>query len=77
MYQTEKLSTKKRSLFFKGDQLNTDIWNNNDIKKVSGYSILDIKHCIYDSATYASNNLSPNHLENFNLDSILETEEFL
>ena len=79
MYQIENLSAKTRSSFFngEGDQLNTDIWNNIDIKTISGYSILDIKHCLYDIATFASKNLSPNRIENFNLDTILETQEFL
>jgi uncharacterized protein (DUF4213/DUF364 family) len=56
IHQNQKLKGNKRTSFFTGgsNQLNTDIWNNSEIKKISGYSILDIKNCLHDIATFAS-----------------------
>lgn len=50
--------------------LNLDIWNNQTVHCLSGYSILDIRDCLYELALFISTNLQPNRLENFDVDGI-------
>lgn len=57
-------------------ELNTDIWNNERVASISGYSITDIKPCLFDLAEFISSNLSPNRLANFDIESIKTLEPF-
>lgn len=63
IYEENLVNEKKGSKSFfdngkKGSfEINTDIWNNKKVKKLTGYSITDIKECLYDLATFISNNL--------------------
>lgn len=71
-----------KSTFFKKvgkkglKELNTDIWNNERVVSISGYTITDIKACLYDLADFISSNLSPNRLENFDIESIKSLEPY-
>lgn len=73
IYEEDNLKTNKQSKFFKKTdskglkELNTDIWNNEVVSSVTGYSVLDIKDCLFDLAEFISSNLSPNRLENFDI----------
>lgn len=51
-------------------ELNTEIWNNEAIAQASGYSILDVRECLYDLSMFTSENLSPNRLEKFDIESV-------
>ena len=52
--------------------LNLDIWNNQTVHTLTGYSILDIKDCLHELAIFISTNLQPNRLENFDVEGILK-----
>lgn len=63
---------KPEDSFFKFDLeenklFNTDVWNNPEIVKSTGYSIEFLKDVIYKLSTFIKNNLTPNRLEGFNL----------
>lgn len=51
-------------------ELNTDIWNNEEVHNITNYSIDNLKPCLLDLAEFISNNLSPNRLECFNIKDI-------
>jgi hypothetical protein len=51
-------------------EMNTDIWNNLMVHQATGYSILDIKKCLIELSLFISNNLSPNRLEGFDIQSL-------
>ena len=55
-------------------EFNLDIWNNQDIHNLTGYSILDLNKCLFDLATFISNNLQPNRLISFDIKSILKAK---
>lgn len=38
-------------------ELNTEIWNNQNVHSLTGYSIVDIKQCLYDISVFISTNL--------------------
>jgi len=57
-------------------ELNTDIWNNDRVAGISGYSINDIKSCLYDLAEFIATNLSPNRLEHFDIENIKNLEPY-
>lgn len=57
-------------------KMNLDIWNNEEVTKVSGYSITDIKDCIYDLSNFISRCLSPNKLEDFDIAGVLKAQPF-
>ena len=50
--------------------LTTNMWNNAEIVKVTGYSITMLKPCLYDLAHYTKNSLTPDPLWCFDLESI-------
>ena len=56
--------------------MNTDIWNNETVVNVTGFSIYDIKDCLYDLSEFISQNLSPNRLEYFDIESIKSLESY-
>jgi len=81
IYEEDNQKNKTSNFFKKAGKkgtkdLNTDIWNNERVVAISGYSILDIKTCLFDLADFIANNLSPNRLENFDVESIKELEPF-
>jgi hypothetical protein len=51
----------------KPKMLNLDIWNNEDVVMLTGYSILDIKDCLHNLSQFISENLSPNRLAAFDI----------
>jgi hypothetical protein len=60
----------------KGLELNTAIWNNEKVVTVTGFSISDLKQCLYDLADFIYKNLSPNRLQNFDIESIKHVEPY-
>ena len=56
--------------------LNMDIWNNEEVTAITGYSISDIKECLYDLAYFISSNLSPNRLAGFDIQAIKSVKPF-
>lgn len=77
----EEDNQKKNPNFFKKakngkKELNTDIWNNEDVSSVSGYSITDLKDCLFDLGDFIATMLSPNRLENFDLEAVKNIEPF-
>ena len=68
------LETQGQSTFFenltnKGGllDLNLKIWNTEQVHNLTGYSLDDIRSCLYDLSKYLANNLYPNRLEGFNI----------
>jgi hypothetical protein len=77
----EEDNQKKNPTFFKKakagkKELNTDIWNNEEVSSVSGYSITDLRECLFDLGEFISTMLSPNRLENFDLEAIKQVEPY-
>lgn len=60
----------------KAKLLNTDIWNNESVTTITGYSIDDIKDCLYDLSFFISTHLSPNRLAGFDIQAIKALEPF-
>ena len=50
--------------------LNTDLWNNKNMFKLTGYSIEDLKESLIALSKFVSDNLVPNKLKYFDLDAI-------
>ena len=50
--------------------MNTNIWNNEAVHNMTGYSIEDIKECLITLANFISSNLQPDRLEGFNLEEL-------
>ena len=50
--------------------LNTDIWNNKNVHKLTGYAIEDLKESLMALSKFVSDNLVPNKLRYFDLDAI-------
>ena len=48
-------------------ELNTSIWNNEKVSNITGYSIENLKTCLYDLCLFMRENLHPDRLVNFNL----------
>ena len=75
------VSDGKESSFFKTKNgqliLNTDIWNNPRVVSLTGFSILMIKEPLYQLAQFIRENLTPDRLEGFDLESILEVQDFV
>lgn len=67
-----KPSDKDPKLFM----LNTDIWNNEEMTNTTGYSITDLRACLYSLAKFMAENLVPNRLANFDLESIKSIEPY-
>jgi hypothetical protein len=57
-------------------ELNLEIWNNQNIHNLTGYSMEDIRKCLFDLATFISNNLQPNRLISFDINAILKTNNY-
>lgn len=51
-------------------ELNTSIWNNHNVHSLTGYSIEDIRQCLYDISIFISTNLQPNRLKSFDIEAI-------
>ena len=72
----------KNSTFFKKlskkgiKEMNTDIWNNEKVARISGYTIVDIKSCLFDLSEFIASNLSPNRLENFDIEAVKGLENY-
>ena len=65
---------KECELSDKGLQaLNTSMWNNQAVHEITGYSIDDIRQCLYEISHFICNNLQPNRLECFDIERILTT----
>lgn len=56
--------------------MDLSMWNNEEVTKVSGYSIIDIKDCIYDLSNFISRCLSPNKLEHFNIAAVRKAQPY-
>ena len=56
--------------------LNTDVWNNSTIAAVSGYTLEMLKQPLFESCMFIRNNLSPDRLAGFDIDSVLEVSDF-
>lgn len=57
-------------------ELNTDIWNNERVTRLTGQSMDDIKRCLYDLSIFISTNLHPNRLESFDIEAIMKLENY-
>ena len=57
-------------------KLNTDIWNNETMTTVTGYSIAVLRECLFDLATFMSQNLTPNRLKGIDLEAIRLLEPY-
>ena len=57
-------------------ELNLAIWNNDEVSRVTGYQLTDIKDCLFDLAEFISSNLSPNRLAGFDIEAIKKEEDF-
>ena len=78
----EKISDQYSERFFKSVEaekksnaniifyLNTDIWNNRNIYKLTGYSIEDLLESLIALSKFVSDNLVPNKLKYFDLEAI-------
>lgn len=50
-------------------QMNLDLWTS-EIAAITGYSLVDLKDCLYQLASFISSSLSPNRLEPFDIEAI-------
>lgn len=57
--------------------INTDIWNNSNIAAVTGYTIEMLKQALFELSMFIRNNLSPDRLAGFDIDSVLEETDFV
>lgn len=57
-------------------ELNLDIWNNQTVHSMTGYSMQDIKPCLVELSQFICNNLSPNRLEGFDITSIMAVPQY-
>jgi hypothetical protein len=55
-------------------ELNLEFWNNQYVHNLTGYSLDDLRVCLYDLAMFISDNLQPDRLESFDLNSINTTK---
>lgn len=58
-------------------ELNLYIWNNPMVHNVTGYSIESLKQPMFEMSDFIRNNLSPNRLEGFDVEAILNVEMYL
>jgi hypothetical protein len=80
IYEKENC-TNMNSSFFKNCkqsngklEMNLDIWNNQYVHNITGYSIDNLKQCLLDLAMFISDNLQPDRLDSFDVQSILTTK---
>jgi hypothetical protein len=57
-------------------EMNLDIWNNQNVHSMTGYSLEDIKPCLVELSQFICNNLSPNRLEGFDITSIMGVQHY-
>ena len=57
--------------------INTDIWNNPNIAAVTGYTIEMLKQALFELSMFIRNNLSPDRLAGFDIDSVMEVTDFV
>lgn len=57
-------------------RMNTDIWNNQQVLALTKYSIEDIAEALYDLAKFVSENLIPNKLKYFEIESLKDLKNF-
>lgn len=57
-------------------ELNTKIWNNSKVVETTGYSMDTLKECLFDLATFMSQNLHPDRLKGFNIAAIKNIASF-
>lgn len=57
-------------------RLNTDIWNNQSMHELSGYSICDLTDCLHELSVFISTNLQPNRLECFDIAAIKSLQKY-
>ena len=50
--------------------MQTSIWNNEEIAVITGYSVDMLKKCLYELSMFIKQNLSPDILVGFDLESI-------
>ena len=54
--------------------LNLEFWNNQYVHYLTGYSIVDLRVCLYELAMFIRDNLQPDRLESFEVNSINTTK---
>ena len=76
-----KQSGQKVNEFFKNCkiieskyELQLDFWNCKKIHSLTDYSIVDLKECLYDLCDFMIEDLLPNRLEQFTIQSILNSK---
>ena len=74
IYEDEQQN--KYKFFGYSGTLNLDIWNNEEVTVITGYTISDIKECLFDLAEFISNNLNPNRLTFFDIKAIKSVKPF-
>ena len=67
-----KIFEKKNGLLL----LNTTMWNNPKVVSITGYSMSMIKEPLYQLAKFIRENLTPDRLEGFDLEAIMEIKDF-
>ena len=76
----EKDQRQKENRFFEKRNglllLNTNIWNNPDVVSVTNYSVSMIIEPLCVLANYIRENLTPDRLEGFDLEAIMEIKDF-
>lgn len=56
--------------------MNTDIWNNKAVHESTGYSILDLRICLYEICVFCVEKLKSHQLERFHLDAIRTVKQY-
>jgi hypothetical protein len=57
-------------------ELNLEFWNTPDIHKLTGYSIEDIKQCLFELCSFIIEDLLPNRLEKFYITNIIKAKNY-
>ena len=58
-------------------RVNTQVWNNQQVLEVTGITYKALKQCLYELANYIRESLTPDRLYGFDLETILEADDFL
>lgn len=56
--------------------MNTDIWNNEEVSKVTGYTIEMIKEPLLALCQHLQSEIKSSQLEDFNIDTILSLRNY-
>lgn len=79
-FQNGKIGRKNQEDFFEKKNglllMNTNMWNNPQVVGLTGYSISMIKEPLYELAKFIRENLTPDRLEGFDLEAIIEIKDF-